>query len=920
MSILKKIFGTSSSKEVKRLMPIVNQIEALSEKYKALSDAELQAKTPEFKERLAKGETLDDILPEAFAALREAADRVLGLRPYRVQLIGGIVLHQGRIAEMKTGEGKTLVATLPAYLNALAGEGVHIVTVNDYLAKRDSEWMGKVYRFMGLSVGLIIHGLTKAERKAAYAADITYGTNNEMGFDYLRDNMAIYDRDLVQRGQSFAIVDEVDSILIDEARTPLIISGKGEESTALYTQVDRFVAGLKCQRIAETDDKELQDEDSDADYIVEEKGKHVTLTPKGIAKAEAYFNIENLSDAENTTLNHHINQAIRARGIMKRDVDYVVKDGQVIIVDEFTGRLMFGRRYNEGLHQAIEAKEGVTVANESKTLATITFQNYFRLYNKLSGMTGTAMTEEDEFNSIYNLDIVEIPTNKPVARVDDPDRVYKTEEGKYRAIIAQIEDCHAKGQPVLVGTVSIEKSELLSRMLDKKGIKHSVLNAKQHDKEAEIIAQAGKLGAVTVATNMAGRGTDIMLGGNAEYLAKAELRKAGYSDEVIAEATGYADTDDEEIIQARLLFAQSEKKFKEEIESEAEQVRQAGGLFILGTERHESRRIDNQLRGRAGRQGDPGETCFFLSLEDDILRLFGGERIQGLMDRMGVDEDTPIDAKMLSGAIENAQKRVESRNFQARKDVLDYDDVMNTQREVIYDQRRKVLSGENLKEYVAGMIRTIISSAVHGAMGEQKHMSAESWRDATAEFRGVFLLPDELDYTDEELSGLTADQLIEKLEERAFDIYDKKETILGEELMRELERVVLLRVVDEYWMEHIDAMDDLKQGIRLRAYGQEDPVVAYKREGYEIFENMIGAIQAETVRRIYITRVKERVERKAVAKVTGESGSSDGTVKKQPVRKVKKIGRNELCPCGSGLKWKKCTCAAYHEDLNQNQQ
>ena len=920
MSILKKIFGTSSSKEVKRLMPIVNQIEALSEKYKALSDAELQAKTPEFKERLAKGETLDDILPEAFAALREAADRVLGLRPYRVQLIGGIVLHQGRIAEMKTGEGKTLVATLPAYLNALAGEGVHIVTVNDYLAKRDSEWMGKVYRFMGLSVGLIVHGLTKAERKAAYAADITYGTNNEMGFDYLRDNMAIYDRDLVQRGQSFAIVDEVDSILIDEARTPLIISGKGEESTALYTQVDRFVAGLKCQRIAETDDKELQDEDSDADYIVEEKGKHVTLTPKGIAKAEAYFNIENLSDAENTTLNHHINQAIRARGIMKRDVDYVVKDGQVIIVDEFTGRLMFGRRYNEGLHQAIEAKEGVTVANESKTLATITFQNYFRLYNKLSGMTGTAMTEEDEFNSIYNLDIVEIPTNKPVARVDDPDRVYKTEEGKYRAIIAQIEDCHAKGQPVLVGTVSIEKSELLSRMLDKKGIKHSVLNAKQHDKEAEIIAQAGKLGAVTVATNMAGRGTDIMLGGNAEYLAKAELRKAGYSDEVIAEATGYADTDDEEIIQARLLFAQSEKKFKEEIESEAEQVRQAGGLFILGTERHESRRIDNQLRGRAGRQGDPGESRFYLSLEDDIMRLFGSERVMGMMEKLGVDEDTPIDAKMLSGAIENAQKRVESRNFQARKDVLDYDDVMNTQREVIYDQRRKVLSGENLKEYVASMIRTIISSAVHGAMGEQKHMSAESWRDATAEFRGVFLLPDELDYTDEELSSLTADQLIEKLEERAFDIYDKKETILGEELMRELERVVLLRVVDEYWMEHIDAMDDLKQGIRLRAYGQEDPVVAYKREGYEMFENMIGAIQAETVRRIYITRVKERVERKAVAKVTGESGSSDGTVKKQPVRKVKKIGRNELCPCGSGLKWKKCTCAAYHEDLNQNQQ
>ncbi len=917
MSILKKIFGTSSTKEVKRLMPIVNKIEGLSEEYKALTDAQLQAKTPEFKERLAKGETLDDILPEAFAALREAADRVLGMRPYQVQLIGGIVLHQGRIAEMKTGEGKTLVATLPAYLNALAGEGVHIVTVNDYLAKRDSEWMGKVYRFMGLSVGLIIHGLTKAERKAAYAADITYGTNNEMGFDYLRDNMAIYDRDLVQRGQSFAIVDEVDSILIDEARTPLIISGKGEESTALYTQVDQFVAGLKCQRIAETDDKELQDEDSDADYIVEEKGKHVTLTPKGIAKAEAYFNIENLSDAENTTLNHHINQAIRARGIMKRDVDYVVKDGQVIIVDEFTGRLMFGRRYNEGLHQAIEAKEGVTVANESKTLATITFQNYFRLYNKLSGMTGTALTEEDEFNSIYGLDIVEIPTNKPVARIDDPDRVYKTEEAKYRAIIAQIEECHAKGQPVLVGTVSIEKSELLSKMLTRKGIKHNVLNAKQHDKEAEIIAQAGKLGSVTVATNMAGRGTDIMLGGNAEYLAKAELRKAGYSDEVIAEATGFADTDNEEILQARMLFAASEKKFKDEIEEEAQQVRQAGGLFILGTERHESRRIDNQLRGRAGRQGDPGETCFFLSLEDDILRLFGGERIQGLMDRMGVDEDTPIDAKMLSGAIENAQKRVESRNFQARKDVLDYDDVMNTQREVIYEQRRKVLSGDNLKDSIAGMIRTIVSGAVHGALGEQKHLTADSWKDATAEFRGVFLLPDELVYTDEELAAFTPDQLVEKLEERAFDIYNQKETILGEELMRELERVVMLRVVDEYWMEHIDAMDDLKQGIRLRAYGQEDPVVAYKREGYEMFENMIAAIQEETVRRIYITRVRERVERKAVAKVTGESGGSDGTVKKQPVRKTKKIGRNELCPCGSGLKWKKCTCAAYHENMEQ---
>lgn len=917
MNIMRKLFGTSSTKEVKRLMPLVNKIEALADEYRALSDAELQAKTPEFKQRLANGETLDDILPEAFAALREAADRVLGLRPYQVQLIGGIVLHQGRIAEMRTGEGKTLVATLPAYLNALTGEGVHIVTVNDYLAKRDSEWMGKVYRFMGLSVGLIIHDLTKEQRKAAYAADITYGTNNEMGFDYLRDNMAIYDRDLVQRGQAFAIVDEVDSILIDEARTPLIISGKGDESTALYTQVDHFVAGLKCQRIKETDDKELEDEDSDADYIVEEKGKHVTLTPNGIKKAEEYFHLDNLADAENTTLNHHINQAIRARGVMKRDVDYVVKDGQVIIVDEFTGRLMFGRRYNEGLHQAIEAKEGVTVANESKTLATITFQNYFRLYGKLSGMTGTAMTEEEEFGSIYSLDIVEIPTNKPVVRIDNPDRVYKTETGKYRAIVAQIEECHAKGQPVLVGTVSIEKSELISKMLTKKGIKHNVLNAKQHEKEAEIIAQAGKLGAVTVATNMAGRGTDIMLGGNAEYLAKADLRKSGYTDEVIAEATGYAETDNEQILSARQLYAESECKYKDSIQTEAEQVRAAGGLYILGTERHESRRIDNQLRGRAGRQGDPGETCFFLSLEDDILRLFGGERIQNLMDKMGVDEDTPIDAKMLSGAIENAQKRVESRNFQSRKDVLDYDDVMNTQREVIYEQRRKVLAGEDLKKSISGMIQTMIRNNINGVLGERKHMTAEEWKDATAMYRGVFLLPDELCYDDEQLASYTGEELIQKLEDRAFDIYEKKEAILGEPLMRELERVVMLRVVDEYWMDNIDAMDELKQGIRLRAYGQEDPVVAYKREGYEMFENMITSIQEETVRRIYITRVKERVERKAVAKVTGESGGNDQTIKKQPVRKVVKIGRNDPCPCGSGLKWKKCTCEAYHSQDQQ---
>ena len=917
MSLLKKIFGTTSSKEVKKLMPVIHKIEALEEEYRRLTDAQLQAKTPEFKERLAKGETLDDILPEAFAALREAADRVLGMRHYQVQLIGGMILHQGRIAEMKTGEGKTLVATLPAYLNALAGKGVHIVTVNDYLAKRDSEWMGKVYRFMGLSVGLIIHGLTKAERKAAYAADITYGTNNEMGFDYLRDNMAIYEDELVQRGHSFAVVDEVDSILIDEARTPLIISGKGDQSTLLYTQVDRFVAGLRCLRITEADDKALEDEQSEADYIVEEKGKHCTLTPKGVAKAEAYFNIENLSDEENTTLNHHINQAIRARGIMKRDVDYVVKDGQVIIVDEFTGRLMFGRRYNEGLHQAIEAKEGVTVADESKTLATITFQNYFRLYDKLSGMTGTAMTEEEEFGAIYALDIVEIPTNRPIARIDDPDRVYKTERAKYAAIIDRIAEAHAKGQPVLVGTVSIERSELLSKLLTRRGIRHNVLNAKQHDKEAEIIAQAGKLGAVTVATNMAGRGTDIMLGGNAEYLAKADLRRAGYSDEVIADATGFADAQDEDVLNARMMYTASLAKYREDISVEAEKVRAVGGLCILGTERHESRRIDNQLRGRAGRQGDPGETCFYLSLEDDILRLFGGDRIQGLMERLGVEEDMPIDAKMLSGAIESAQRRVESRNFQTRKAVLEYDDVMNTQRAVIYEQRRKVLSGEDLKDLIASMISTILSQTVMGSFGERRHLLAEEWKAITAPFRGVFLLPDELQYTDEELAQLTGEELVANLEARAFDIYNKKETILGNELMRELERVVMLRVVDEYWMEHIDTMDELKQGIRLRAYGQEDPVVAYKREGYEMFEAMISAIREETVRRIYITRVKEKVERKAVAKITGESGGGDGSIKKQPIRKSRKIGRNDQCPCGSGLKWKKCTCAEYHENIEK---
>ena len=915
MGLLKKLFGTSSEKELRAIKPIVDKIEALDGEYSKLTDEQLKAKTPEFKQRIANGESLDDILPEDFAACREAAWRVLGMKPYRVQLIGGIILHQGRIAEMKTGEGKTLVATLPAYLNALAGEGVHIVTVNDYLAKRDSEWMGKVYRFLGLTVGLVIHDIQPKDRKASYAADITYGTNNEFGFDYLRDNMAIYATEMVQRGHAFAIVDEVDSILIDEARTPLIISGQGDKSTQLYTVVDAFVAKLKGQRVASVDTKEEEDPDLDADYVVDEKARTVTLTARGIAKAEQQFQVANLADPENTTLSHHINQAIRARGLMRRDIDYVVKDGEVIIVDEFTGRLMYGRRYSEGLHQAIEAKEGVTVARESKTLATITFQNYFRLYGKLSGMTGTAMTEEEEFGTIYSLDIVEIPTNKPVQRVDHPDVVYKTEAGKFRAIVNQIEECHKKGQPVLVGTISIEKSEELSAMLKKRGIKHNVLNAKFHEKEAEIVAQAGKLGAVTVATNMAGRGTDIMLGGNAEYLAKAELRKAGLSDELIAESTGYADTDNEEILNARKMFAEAEAKYKDEIKAEADQVRAAGGLFILGTERHESRRIDNQLRGRAGRQGDPGESRFYLSLEDDIMRLFGSERVMGMMEKLGVDEDTPIDAKILSNAIENAQKQVESRNFQTRKTVLEYDDVMNTQRKVIYEQRRKVLDGENLKESVQAMLSTVISTEVQAHMGELKHMDAENWREVCAQFRGLFLRPDEFKFTDEELQQYDAQALTDLLQERASDIYARKEAELGEPLMRELERVMMLRVVDEYWMDNIDAMQELRQGIGLRAYGQNDPVVAYKKEGYEMFESMIAAIQAETIRRIFLARVQvgaTTVKRERVAKVTGESAGSDGTVKKQPVKKGQKVGRNDPCPCGSGKKYKKC--CGMHED------
>ena len=917
MNVFKKIFGTSSQREVKAIMPLVDKVLALEEEYKALSDHELQAKTGEFKERLQKGETLDDILPEAFAACREADWRVLGMRPYPVQIIGGIILHQGRIAEMKTGEGKTLVATLPAYLNALSGKGVHIVTVNDYLAKRDSEWMGKVYRFMGLTVGLVIHGVMGQAKKDAYAADITYGTNNEFGFDYLRDNMAIYAQELVQRGHSFAIVDEVDSILIDEARTPLIISGQGEKSTQLYTLVDQFVSRLKCQRIAKVDAKEEEDPDIDADYIVDEKARTATLTARGIAKAEQAFNIENLADPENTTLSHHINQAIKAHGVMKKDIDYVVKDGQVIIVDEFTGRLMFGRRYNEGLHQAIEAKEHVEVANESKTLATITFQNYFRLYDKLSGMTGTAMTEEEEFGTIYELDIVEIPTNKPVQRVDHHDVVYKTEAGKLRAVVNQIAECHEKGQPVLVGTVSIEKSEQLSDMLKKRGIKHNVLNAKNHEKEAEIVAQAGKMGAVTVATNMAGRGTDIMLGGNAEYLAKADLRKAGMSDELIAEATGYADTDNQEILDARKQYADAEAKYKESIKAEADKVREVGGLFILGTERHESRRIDNQLRGRAGRQGDPGESRFYLSLEDDIMRLFGSERVMGMMEKLGVDEDTPIEQKMLTNAIENAQKQVESRNFQTRKNVLQYDDVMNTQREVIYKERRKVLDGEDLQESIQNMLHNTVENAIRGHMGEQKHMTAEDFREATAQFRNMFLKPGELEFTDEELQQYDEDGLVDLVVGKAKEVYAAREQEFGSPLMRELERVLMLRVVDEYWMDQIDAMNDLKQGIGLRGYAQTDPVVAYKKEGYEMFEQMIAAIQEETLRRLFLVRLRQNqeVKRERVAKVTGESGAGDGTVQQRPQRKVIKIGRNDPCPCGSGLKWKKCTCKQFHPDV-----
>ena len=918
MGILNKLFGSYSDRELKKIYPIADKIEALDGEFSALSDEELRSKTEQFKERLAQGETLDDILPEAFAAAREAAWRVLGMKPFKVQLIGGIVLHQGRIAEMKTGEGKTLVAVLPAYLNALTGEGVHIVTVNDYLAKRDSEWMGKVYRFLGLSVGLIVHGLTGEERRAAYNCDITYGTNNEMGFDYLRDNMALYKENMVQRGHAFAIVDEVDSILIDEARTPLIISGQGDESTDLYRRADDFVSRLKKQVYTSVDEKEEEDEDLDADYVVDEKAKTATLTARGIAKAEKAFNLENLADMENATLSHHINQALKAHGIMKRDIDYIVKDGEIIIVDEFTGRLMLGRRYSEGLHQAIEAKEHVDVQKENKTLATITFQNYFRLYNKLSGMTGTAATEAEEFEAIYRLDIIEIPTNKPVIRKDDPDVVYKNETGKNRAIIEQIVACHEKGQPVLVGTVSIEKSEYLSSLLKKRGIPHTVLNAKYHEKEAEIVAQAGKLGAVTIATNMAGRGTDIMLGGNAEYLAKNDLRKAGFSEEVISEATGYGDTQDEEILKARALFAEKLKEHKAVTDAEAEKVRAAGGLFILGTERHESRRIDNQLRGRAGRQGDPGESRFYLALTDDVMRLFGSERIMNMMETLKVDEDMPLDHKMLSGAIEQAQKTVESRNFQTRKSVLEYDDVMNQQRNIIYGERRKVLDGEDIRQQIMNMIHEFVTSTVSDGLGGGAAESQQQLDAALQPFEKLFMRPGT--FKIEDFGGFAKwEQVAEKVNELAEKVYAAREAAFGlapngAPLMRELERVIMLRVVDEYWMDHIDAMSELKRGIGLRGYGTVKPIDAYKQEGFDMFEAMVHGIREETVRRMYTVQVRREqpIERKAVAKNAAANVGGE-PVKKQPVKKAPKPGRNDPCPCGRmkadgsrRLKYKEC--------------
>ena len=918
MSLVEKLFGSFSDRELKKINPIAKQVLALEEKYAAMPDADLQAQTAVFKQQLADGKTTDDILPDAFAVCREAAWRVLGMKHFPVQVIGGIALHRGDISEMQTGEGKTLVATLPAYLNALTGEGVHVVTVNDYLAKRDSEWMGKLYRWLGLSVGLIAQGMDGDARRAAYAADITYGTNNEFGFDYLRDNMVTYKANMVQRGHAYAIVDEVDSILIDEARTPLIISGRGEDSSSLYTQVDRFVRTLRKSVVVELEDKVSTDEQTDGDYVVDEKHKTCTLTASGIKKAEAYFKVENLAAAENMTLAHHIDQAIKAYGVMQRDIDYVVKDGQVIIVDEFTGRLMIGRRYNEGLHQAIEAKEGVKIAAESKTLATITFQNYFRMYKKLSGMTGTAKTEATEFTEIYGLNIVTVPTNRPRQRIDYPDAIYKTVNGKYNAVIQQVLECHQKGQPVLVGTVSVEKSETLAKMLQKYTRDFNVLNAKNHEREAEIVAQAGKKGAITIATNMAGRGTDIMLGGNAEYLSRADLVKAGYSEEVIVDATGYAETDNADILAARKLFAERMAYHKAIIKEEAERVRAAGGLFIIGTERHESRRIDNQLRGRAGRQGDPGETRFYISLEDDLMRLFGGDRIQNMMEKFDLDEDTPIENKMLTRAIENAQTTVESRNFQSRKSVLEYDDVMNKQREIIYAQRRQVLDGLDIKETVLNMMHTSVSNHVALAFGENQQLDAAQYHEMLKGMEGIYFAKGAVEFSDEEIPSKTQEDFDEAFIAAAEKTYEAKEQEVTTPIMRELERVIMLRVVDEYWMDHIDAMDDLKQGVRLQGYGNNNPVDVYKRESLEMFEEMVSAIQDETVRRLYSVRLRkdEEVKRERVAKATVENVGGDGTTpKKQPVKKAVKIGRNDPCPCGSGQKWKKCTCKEYHPDL-----
>ena len=909
MGLFAKIFGSYSDHQIKKLKVIADKVDALASKYEAMSDGDLRAQTTALKERLANGETLDDILPDAFALVREADWRVLGKRPFYVQILGGIILHQGRIAEMKTGEGKTLVATMPAYLNALTGKGVHIVTVNDYLARRDSEEMGRVYEFLGLTTGLVVHGQMPDEKHVAYDADITYGTNNEFGFDYLRDNMVVYKSQMVQRGHNFAIVDEVDSILIDEARTPLIISGEGEKSTELYELADRFACTLRKKVIKETDDKQdIEEISGDADYIVDEKAKTVVLTASGVAKAEAYFNIEDYSDPANSTLVHHINQATRAHGIMKRDVDYVVKEGEVIIVDAFTGRLMPGRRYNNGLHQAIEAKEHVQVEKESKTLASITFQNYFRLYSKLSGMTGTALTEENEFREIYNLDVVEVPTNRPMIRKDFPDAVYKSRAGKYRAIVQKIAECHAKGQPVLIGTVSIEKSEELSHELKKNGIAHVVLNAKHHEKEAEIVAQAGKFGAVTISTNMAGRGTDIMLGGNPEFLAKNEMRRMGIEEELIAKATGSSVTDDEAILGARATFAELYEKYKEEIKPEADKVRAAGGLFILGTERHESRRIDNQLRGRSGRQGDPGMSKFYISLEDDLMRLFGGDRLYNMVDRLGLDDDTPIDAKILSDNIESAQKRIEDQNFNRRKHVLTYDDVMNQQREVIYKQRRDVLDGTDLGEMVRGWVDTVTREVamtfVDTETGEYNYTAL------LANFVGMIL---KNEHSEEEIRAMDMETLAENASAAALKLYESREQLWKDAGvdMREIERTLLLRSVDEKWMDHLDAMDDLKGSIGLNAYAQRNPITEYRIQGADMFDAMVADIKESTVLRVLSALPRGAViERKQVAKPLVE-GFAGGKVpaKKAPVRKAAKVGRNDPCPCGSGKKYKKC-CGA----------